>query len=106
MPPFTPRYEGDYRFPDDVNQQVVGTYLKALQMRRKAHEMVALWGGKMPHQQAIVPGGVSEVPDSQKIAEFLFRLQELQAFIDNEYIPTVKLWLKSILITGISAGAA
>jgi hydrogenase large subunit len=90
IPPFTPRYEGDYRFPADVNQQVVATYLKALQMRRKAQEMLALWGGKMPHQQAIVPGGVSEVPDSQKVAEFLFRLQELQAFIDNEYIPTVK----------------
>lgn len=59
-------------------------------MRRKAHEMVALWGGKMPHQQAIVPGGATETPDSQKVAEFLFRLKELQAFIDNEYIPTVK----------------
>jgi hydrogenase large subunit len=29
IPPFTPRYEGDYRFPADVNQQVVATYLKA-----------------------------------------------------------------------------
>lgn len=90
MPPFTPRYEGDYRFPADVNEQVVGTYLKALQVRRKAHEMTALWGGKMPHQQAIVPGGASETPDTQKIAEFLYRLKELKAFIDNEYIPTVK----------------
>lgn len=90
IPPFTPRYEGDYRFPQDVNDQVVQTYLKALQMRRKAHEMTALWGGKMPHQQAIVPGGASETPDTQKIADFLYRLKELQGFIDNEYIPTVK----------------
>lgn len=90
IPPFTPRYEGDYRFPQDVNDQVVQTYLKALQMRRKAHEMTALWGGKMPHQQAIVPGGVSEKPNSQKIADYLYRLKELQNFIDNEYIPTVK----------------
>lgn len=69
---------------------MVQTYLKALKMRRKAHEMTALWGGKMPHQQAIVPGGAAETPDTQKIADFLYRLKELQGFIDNEYIPTVK----------------
>eukprot|EP00825_Cyclidium_porcatum_P030030 TRINITY_DN3190_c0_g1_i1.p3 TRINITY_DN3190_c0_g1~~TRINITY_DN3190_c0_g1_i1.p3 ORF type:complete len:335 (-),score=16.49 TRINITY_DN3190_c0_g1_i1:1161-2165(-) len=59
-------------------------------MRRKAHEMAALWGGRMPHNQAIVPGGVTEVPDSQKMVDFKFRLAELQTFIDTKYIPTVK----------------
>ncbi len=90
VPPFIPRYEGDYRLPKDVNDQVVNLYLEALQMRRKAHEMTALWGGRMPHNQAIVPGGVTENPSSQKIVNFKFRLAELQAFIDSKYIPTVK----------------
>jgi len=44
----------------------------------------------MPHVQAIVPGGASEVPDTQKIYEFKNRLAELINFIDNVYIPTVK----------------
>ncbi len=90
VPPFIPRYEGDYRFPADVNAEVVNTYLEALKMRRRAHEMAALWGGRMPHNQAIVPGGVSEVPDSQKMVDFKFRLAELIQFIDNKYIPTVQ----------------
>jgi hydrogenase large subunit len=53
VPPFVPRYQGDYRLPADVNQLAVNSYLEALNMRRKAHEMTALWGGRMPHQQAI-----------------------------------------------------
>lgn len=90
VPPFIPRYEGDYRFPAAVNAEVVDTYLEALKMRRKAHEMAALWGGRMPHNQAIVPGGVTEVPDSRKIVDFKFRLAELIKFIDEKYVPTVK----------------
>ena len=90
VPPFIPRYEGDYRLPKDVNDQVVGIYLDALKMRRLAHEMGALWGGRMPHNQAIVPGGVTEVPDSQKMVDFKFRLATLIDFIDNKYVPTVK----------------
>ena len=90
VPPFIPRYEGDYRLPKDVNDQVVGIYLEALKMRRLAHEMTALWGGRMPHNQAIVPGGVTEVPDSQKMVDFKFRLATLIDFVDKKYVPTVK----------------
>lgn len=90
VPPFTPRYQADYRLPDAVNKAAVDTYLEALNMRRKAQEMLAIWGGKMPHVQAIVPGGVTEHPDAQKVAEFKFRLAELIDFIDNKYVPTVK----------------
>ena len=91
VPPFVPRYQADYRLPDAVNKQAVDNYLAALKARRKAHEMTALWGGKMPHQQAIVPGGVTEIPDGQKVAEFKYRLAELIDFIDNVYIPTVQI---------------
>ncbi|MGE5379961.1 MAG: nickel-dependent hydrogenase large subunit [Methylocystaceae bacterium] len=90
VPPFTPRYQADYRLPDAVNKKAVDAYLEALNMRRKAQEMLAIWGGKMPHVQAIVPGGVTERPDSQKIVDFKFRLQELIGFVDNVYIPIVQ----------------
>ena len=88
--PFKTRYEADYRLPPDINEQAVAIYLEALTMRRKAHEMLAIWGGKAPHVQAIVPGGVSEVPDTSKIYRFLNLLEEIQAFIDDKYVPTVK----------------
>lgn len=87
--PFLPRYEGDYRFSDEVDQQLVAHYVEALTMRRKGQEMLSIFGGKMPHNVGIVPGGVTEVPTVDKIASFLWRLNELRDFIDNIYVPDV-----------------
>ncbi|MFH0913961.1 MAG: nickel-dependent hydrogenase large subunit, partial [Chloroflexota bacterium] len=87
--PFVPRYEGDYRLSVSANQQAVAHYVQALEMRRKGHEMLAIFGGKMPHNCAIMPGGVTEVPTVDKIVSFLWHLNELRDFIDNVYIPDV-----------------
>ena len=87
--PFIPRYEGDYRLLDKVNEQAVAHYVQAFDMRRKGQEMLSLFGGKMPHNVGIVPGGVTSTPTVDKIISFLWRLKELQEFIDNVYIPDV-----------------
>jgi Ni,Fe-hydrogenase I large subunit len=89
LAPFVPRYEGDYRLSPEVNRQAVAHYVQALDMRRKAHEMLAIFGGKMPHNVGIVPGGVTEVPTVDKIASFLWRLNEIRHFIDTVYIPDI-----------------
>ena len=87
--PLAPRYEGDYRLPDDVNAAAVNHYLQALEMRKKAHEMLAIFGGRAPAPRSIVPGGVTEVVDAEKILNFKYRLVELIDFIDNVYVPDV-----------------
>ena len=87
--PFVPRYEGDYRLPDDIDRQAVAHYVEALNIRRKTQEMLSIFGGKMPHNCAIMPGGVTEVPTVDKIASFLWRLNEIRDFIDTVYIPDV-----------------
>jgi len=87
--PFYPRYEGDYRLPDDVDRAAVAHYVQALDMRRLAHEMSAIFSGKMPHNVGIVPGGATEPPTVDKIANFLWKLQQLRDFVDNVYIPDV-----------------
>lgn len=87
--PFVPRYEGDYRLPQALNIELAGHYVQALTMRRKGQEMVSIFGGKMPHNMAIVPGGVTEVPTIDKIVSFLWRLNEMKDFIDNVYLPDV-----------------
>ena len=89
VPPFVPRYEGDYRFPDDVNAELTNHYIKALEIRRKSHEMLAIFGGKAPHNCGIVAGGVTQKPTTDKIADFLWRLNEIREFVDNVYIPDV-----------------
>jgi hydrogenase large subunit len=89
VPPFIPRYESDYRVPKSVHNDLVDHYIKAYQMRLKAHELCAIWAGKMPHVASIVPGGVSINPRIDNITTSLWRLKELTDFIDTVYIPDV-----------------
>jgi hydrogenase large subunit len=83
LAPFMPRYEGDYRLPKEANQQGAAHYVRALEARRIAHEMCAIFGGKMPHQVGIVVGGCTETPTADKIAAFLSKLEWLRRFIDE-----------------------
>jgi hydrogenase large subunit len=87
LAPFAPRYEGDYRLPADVDRAAVAHYVQALHMRRKAHEMLAVWGGKMPHYVGIVPGGATEQVTTDKIANFMGRLEEVRTFINEVMVP-------------------
>lgn len=89
LEPFFPRYEGDHRFSSKVDRELTAHYVKALEMRRKAHEMLAIFGGKMPHSCTAVPGGATQVPTVDKITSFLWRLNEIRGFIDDVYIPDV-----------------
>ncbi len=93
--PFVPRYQGDYRVSDRVSSELVNHYLRALDIRRKCQEMLSIFGGKMPHNVGVVPGGVTEKPTEDKITNFLWRLNEIRDFIDNTYIPDVVAVAKS-----------
>jgi hydrogenase large subunit len=89
VPPFVPRYEADYRLPRKTNDEIVAHYVQALHIRLKAHEMSAVFSGKMPHCASVVPGGVTVTPTVDKVTTFLWRLRELQDFIRNVYLPDV-----------------
>jgi hydrogenase large subunit len=83
--PWTPTYGQDYRFNSTDNQTLVDNYIKALSIRRKAHEMGAIFGGKLPHAASIVPGGVTAIPSAADITKFKSYLSEITTFITNTY---------------------
>jgi Ni,Fe-hydrogenase I large subunit len=87
--PFLPRLKGDYITDTDTNIACIAHYLKALDIRKKAHEMLCIFGGKMPHEMAIMAGGACERPTVDKITDYLYRMKEIQDFINNIYIPDV-----------------
>lgn len=88
--PFVPRYNNpDLRLDPKTNQIGVDQYLKALEIRRICHEMVALLGGKMPHVQGMVVGGTTEIPTADKIVGYLWRFKKVKEFIENEYLPLI-----------------
>jgi hydrogenase large subunit len=89
LAPFVPRYEGDYRLSKEENARLAAHYVEALRIRRLAHEMLSTFGGKMPHEVSIIPGGAAECPTVSKIEQFYWRLRKIADFIENKYVPDV-----------------
>lgn len=89
--PFIPRYEGDYRLDPKTNKVAVDQYLKALDIRQKCHQMLALFGGKAPIAYGLIVGGAPQIATLDKIVSFQWRLKEIKEFIDGTYLPTVYL---------------
>ncbi|WP_394129468.1 nickel-dependent hydrogenase large subunit [Shewanella maritima] len=63
--PFANAYwgNGTYKFTPEQNLIALSHYLKALEVQRVAAEMLAIFGGKSPHPQSLVVGGVTSVRD-------------------------------------------
>jgi Ni,Fe-hydrogenase I large subunit len=89
--PLTPRYEpDDFTVKDpDIVITAVKHYLDALKMHAKARNMGAIWGGRTPHYQNIVVGGVTSYPDINQVARFRTMLDEQAKFVNEVYIPDV-----------------
>lgn len=80
-----------YKLPPEVNLIAVAHYLDALRQQARTARMLAIFGGKNPHLQSLVVGGVScatEVNPS-RIAEFKYMWKETMDFVNNVYIPDV-----------------
>ncbi|UCG15952.1 MAG: nickel-dependent hydrogenase large subunit [Phycisphaerales bacterium] len=87
MSPWTPRYVTPDMTTGPTAAALVSNYVTALALRRKAHQMGAIFGGKLPCTGSFVVGGCTEVVTAEKIADFRTLLTEIRAFIDNTYVP-------------------
>lgn len=89
--PFNNGYWGHsaYKLPPEANLMATAHYLEALQLQAKAARMHAIFGGKNPHPQFLVVGGVTSVGDLtvERIKEFEDIWKETKDFVDNVYIP-------------------
>lgn len=89
--PFSPHYSGDFRFNREVNETLAGHYFKALEARRKCHELVAQFGGKMPHLASIIAGGTSQNAKTERIVAARKLLKEIGEFVNSVYEQDVHL---------------
>jgi len=88
MQPWAPAWNVDMRSGLDA---VPGHLTLAIEARRLAHEMGAVFCGRMPTAHAVIPGGFTGTPTAQRINAFRQYLNQLMAFIRNVYIPDVNL---------------
>jgi hydrogenase large subunit len=91
MPPWQPSWDADKRLDANTTNTLVNHYVLALEMRRKAHEMGALWGGRLPAPPAYIAGGFTAQPNAARISAFNNYLNEIISFINTVYIPDVLL---------------
>jgi hydrogenase large subunit len=92
MPPWQPSWGEDKVFDSDETAALMKNYVTALEMTRKAHEMGALFGGRMPHPPTYVAGGFTTTPRPDRITKFKSYLEnDLLPFIQNTYIEDVNL---------------
>ncbi|NGX97809.1 MAG: nickel-dependent hydrogenase large subunit, partial [Candidatus Afipia apatlaquensis] len=87
--PIKPIKDCEYKLPEGENSRIAENYFKAIEFSRMAHEMLAIFGGKAPHNHGIVAGGVSVEVTSDKIIKFKSILQEVKYFVDNSMVPDV-----------------
>ena len=90
MAPWTPRYVTTDMVSGSPAKDLVNHYVLALAMRRKAHQMGAILGGRMPCSPVFVGGGETEPVTAGAIADFRALLSELRNFIDTVFIPDVQ----------------
>ena len=91
---FSNAYWGNknYKLSAEQNLIAVAHYLQALDMQRDMSKMMAIFGGKMPHPQSLIVGGVTCVQDIQnpaRIAEFKSLLNKARVFVKNAYLVDV-----------------
>ena len=85
--PFLPRYEIDYVKDLDVNVALLAHYVEALEIRKICDEMGAVFGARLPHSTALIPGGCTQTPTIERILAYSSRLKRVMGFIRDVYMP-------------------
>jgi hydrogenase large subunit len=83
------------KLPPEVNLMAVAHYLKALDYQRKAAQAIAILGGKNPHIQNLVVGGVATAINMDNLATLNMErisylrslMEETRDFVKKVYYP-------------------
>ncbi len=79
----------DYRLPKDVNDRMVEDYFASLEFSKNAHQMLAILGGKAPHNHGVFIGGITSQATVNKILALKSILDGIEQFINDRMIPDV-----------------
>lgn len=73
----------DFRLPKYLNDLLASHYVQSLEYSRLSHELLAVLGGKAPHNHGIFAGGITSDIDIAKFTKLRSLLLEIKAFIDG-----------------------
>lgn len=81
-----------YRLTPEQNLIALSHYLKCIEVQRDGAKLMAILGGKQPHPQSLVVGGVTcvrDLLDPSRLAEWKTRFEHVKEFIERAYYPDV-----------------
>ena len=77
-PPFLEQNCNDCRLNNEDNHRIASHYIEAVQISEKCHQLLTLFGGKVPHQHSFVHGGVAVAPTVDKITQALTLIRDIR----------------------------
>jgi hydrogenase large subunit len=75
------------RLTPDQQHSYLAHYFASMEAARICHDMLAVFGGKIPHQHGLTGAGVTVFPDAERRIQFLSLLQQVQEFIHQIMLP-------------------
>ncbi|MBP2629135.1 MAG: Ni,Fe-hydrogenase large subunit [Firmicutes bacterium] len=82
-PPFLKQNCFDCRLDENDNRRLAGHYIEAVKASEKSHQLLALFGGKAPHQHSFLHGGVAVAPTVDKITQALALIGDIREFVQR-----------------------
>ncbi|MBM7621239.1 hydrogenase large subunit [Bacillus tianshenii] len=79
----------DFRLPKAINNRISKHYFDSLPISRLAHQMLAVLGGKAPHNHGVFIGGITTQATAEKVVHLDSILQKISLFIEEKMIPDV-----------------
>ncbi len=87
-----------YQLPPEAELMAVAHYLEALEWQREVIKVHAVLGGKNPHPQTYLVGGMAAAvdPNSPNVVNFerigfiAERIKQMREFVEQVYVPDVK----------------
>jgi quinone-reactive Ni/Fe-hydrogenase large subunit len=94
--PFAGGYWGHPKFllSPEENLVMASHYLDNLAIQRLSAQASAIFGGKNPHPQSLIVGGITSVRDgldAHRIAQYQFLMQKSMDFVQRAYLPDMEM---------------
>jgi hydrogenase large subunit len=90
-PPYHGQDLADMRLSQTDNERLVSHSIEGIRAAQASHQLLALFGGKAPHQHSFIHGGVSVAPTADKIASALSLAREVEEFARTRMVPDTEL---------------
>jgi hydrogenase large subunit len=88
--PGGPQKNNDIRLPQNIDERIQKHYLEALEVAHFTHKAVAAFGGKAPHLQSILAGGVTEQVLTDRVMHFQALVAKVYDFIRDKLLPDIE----------------